>query len=122
MTIGELKRGDLWLVDLGTEAFGSEQGGVRPCVIIQNDVGNHYSPTTIVAVVTSAIKNRLPTHFAIGKRQGLHKTSLVLCEQLRVVDKARLKSYMGCLDDDKMKQLNRCLEISIGLDSYYILK
>lgn len=114
-----LNRGDLWYVDLGANKVGSEQGGLRPCVIIQNNVGNHHSPTTIVAVITSARKKKMPTHFILDKREGLQKKSLCLCEQILVVDKIRLKNYIGRLSDNKIQKLNQCLLISLGFDEKF---
>ena len=114
-----LNRGDLWYVDLGANKVGSEQGGMRPCVIIQNNVGNHHSPTTIVAVITSAMKKKMPTHFIVGKYDGLAKTSLCLCEQILVIDKTRLKTYIGRLSDNKVQELNQCLLISFGFDERF---
>jgi mRNA interferase MazF len=114
-----IERGDIWQVDLGENKVGSEQGGVRPCVIIQNNVGNHYSSTTIVAVITSAMKRVMPTHFVIGKHDGLSKTSICLCEQVFVVDKSRLTRYIGKLSDEKIALLDKCLSVSLGLHKNY---
>lgn len=114
-----LFRGDIWMVDLGSNGIGSEQQGRRPCVIVQNNVGNAHSPTTIVAVVTSAFKTKLPTHFVIGKKEGLAVTSICLCEQVVVIDKSRLQEYIGRLSPEKVEQLDNCLKISLGLNSKF---
>lgn len=105
------KRGQIYYADL-SPVVGSEQGGMRPVVIIQNDVGNIYSPTTIVAAVTSAqTKAKLPTHV----RLPLYKDSMVLLEQMRTIDKRRLKTYMGEVDEDTMKKINQAIAISLGV-------
>ena len=103
------------MADLG-KGFGSEQGGFRPVVIIQNDVGNHYSPTVIVAALTSRVKDkaRLPTHFLLrGLTQG---PSLVLCEQLRTLDKRRLGAFLGRVSPREMEGVDQGLRASLGLD------
>lgn len=110
-----IKRGELYYADL-SPVVGSEQGGVRPVLIIQNDVGNKYSPTIIAAAVTSKLdKARLPTHINIGGEEcGLPKNSVVLLEQLRTLDKQRLKERIGVLDDKAMSDINQGLLISLG--------
>lgn len=97
---------------------GSEQGGVRPVLIIQNDIGNKYSPTVIIAAVTSQInKAKLPTHIEIsGDEYGLNKDSVILAEQVRTIDKKRLKEKIGHLDEELMARVNEALEISFGLE------
>ena len=108
-----VKRGDIYYADL-SPVVGSEQGGVRPVLIIQNDVGNRYSPTVIAAAITSQVgKARLPTHIEIlaEKGYGLHKDSVVLLEQVRTLDK------MGPLDSAAMERVNEALSVSFGLDS-----
>ena len=107
-----VKRGDMFYADL-SPVVGSEQGGIRPVVIIQNDVGNKHSPTVIAA----AIKNRLPTHIEIGPENcGLKAESVVLAEQIRTIDKSRLKEKIGHIDDESvMNKINRALGISFGL-------
>ena len=105
-------------MDCGRIKAGSEQGGVRPVLIIQNDVGNRYSPTVIAAAITSQVgKARLPTHIEIaaGKGYGLHKDSVVLLEQVRTLDKKRLKEKMGHLDGAAMAKINEALSVSFGL-------
>lgn len=96
---------------------GSEQGGTRPVLVVQNDIGNQYSPTTIVAAITSKIsKAKLPTHIEISaKENGLLKDSVILLEQLRTIDKARLKDRISQVKKPQMKKVNKALEISLGL-------
>ena len=112
----QIKRGDIFYADL-SPVIGSEQGGVRPVVVIQNDVGNKYSPTVIVAAITSKInKAKLPTHVEISaKRYGLLKDSVVLLEQIRTIDKKRLKEKAGLTDDDLYRKINDALKVSLGL-------
>lgn len=111
-----VRRGDIFYADL-SPVVGSEQGGVRPVLIVQNDVGNKYSPTVIVAAITSQInKAKLPTHIEIlGEDYGLNKDSVILLEQVRTVDKKRLKEKIGHLDEEKMELVNDALIISLGL-------
>lgn len=116
MTI-TVKRGDIFYADL-SPVIGSEQGGVRPVLIIQNDVGNKYSPTVIIAAITSQInKAKLPTHIEISSDEyGLNKDSVILLEQIRTIDKRRLKEKIGHINDDMMRNINEGLKISFGLD------
>jgi mRNA interferase MazF len=108
-------RGDMYYADLGP-VIGSEQDGIRPVLVIQNNVGNRHSPTIVVAAITSVIsKAKLPTHYAIPAINGLEKDSLVLLEQVRTIDRKRLGEYIGILDDKYMKGIDRALAISIGL-------
>lgn len=109
-------RGEMYYADLGT-GIGSEQNGYRPVVIIQNDVGNKHSPTTIVAAISTQIKTKaaLPTHYYLKPGSGLVQPSMVMLEQIRTVDKARLVQYIGKLPDAEVKGLNHALAISIGL-------
>ena len=111
-----IKRGDIFYADL-SPVVGSEQGGVRPVLIIQNDIGNKYSPTVIAAAITSQInKARLPTHIEINaKEYGLLKDSVILLEQVRTIDKKRIKEKIGHLDDELMEKVNEALNISFGL-------
>lgn len=111
-----IKRGDLYFADL-SPVVGSEQGGMRPVLIIQNNVGNHYSPTVIVAAITSRItKPKMPTHVGmIGGRDGLERDSVILLEQLRTIDKQRLRDYIAPLPADKMRQVDNALNISLAL-------
>ena len=111
-----VKRGDIFYADL-SPVVGSEQGGLRPVLIIQNDVGNKYSPTVIAAAITSRLgKTRLPTHIDIyADKVGLAKDSVVLLEQIRTLDKRRLKEKMGHLDDGVMSEVNTAIAVSFGL-------
>ena len=114
-----VKRGDMFYADL-SPVIGSEQGGVRPVLIIQNDTGNKYSPTVIAAAITSQTgKNKLPTHIEIGsKENGLKSDSVVLAEQIRTIDKSRLKEKIGHIDDRLvMNKVNNAIGISFGLDN-----
>lgn len=112
----EIKRGDLFYADL-SPVVGSEQGGVRPVLIIQNDIGNKYSPTVIVAAITSQInKAKLPTHIEISANEyGLNKDSVVLLEQIRTIDKKRLREKIGNLDEGIMIAVDNGLQVSLGL-------
>ena len=112
-----MKRGDVFYADL-RPVVGSEQGGVRPVLIIQNDVGNKYSPTVICAAITSKLnKAKLPTHIELeAKKYGLVKDSVILLEQLRTIDKQRLKDKVCHLDSDIMKRVNVSLLVSLELD------
>lgn len=116
MTSIIVKRGDIFYADL-SPVIGSEQGGIRPVIIIQNDVGNKYSPTVIVAAITSQInKAKLPTHVEISSEEyGLNKDSVVLLEQIRTLDKKRLKERIGHMTDGDMQKVDEALLISIGL-------
>lgn len=111
-----IKRGDIFYADL-SPVVGSEQGGVRPVLIIQNDIGNKFSPTVIVAAITSQInKAKLPTHVEIKAQEyGIQKDSVILLEQIRTIDKKRLREKIGHLDDKLMEQVNDALVISVGL-------
>ena len=111
-----VRRGDIYYADL-SPVVGSEQGGMRPVLIVQNDVGNRYSPTVIAAAITSQQnKARLPTHIEIEARTyGLTKNSVVLLEQVRTLDKRRLRERMGCLDEKAMQRVDGAIAISLGL-------
>jgi len=111
-----VRRGDIYYADL-SPVVGSEQGGLRPVLIIQNDIGNKYSPTVIAAAITSRMsKTRLPTHIDIyADEVGLQKDSVILLEQIRTLDKRRLKERMGHLDDATMDHVNMAIAISFGL-------
>ncbi len=113
-----IRRGDIYYADL-SPVVGSEQGGIRPVLIVQNDVGNRFSPTVIAAAITSQKdKARLPTHIQVDSvGSGLAKDSIVLLEQIRTIDKKRLKEHMGRLDDFSMKRVNQALQVSFGLAS-----
>lgn len=116
MTTMVVKRGDIFYADL-SPVIGSEQGGIRPVIIMQNDIGNRYSPTVIVAAITSQInKAKLPTHVEISSEEyGLNRDSVVLLEQVRTLDKRRLKEKIGHMTDEDMKKVNSALLISFGL-------
>lgn len=111
-----VKRGDIYFADL-SPVVGSEQGGVRPVLIIQNNLGNHFSPTVIVAAITAKmVKPKLPTHIgikAIGT--GIERDSVILLEQIRTIDKARLNDKVCHLDALKMEQVDNALKISVGI-------
>ena len=111
-----VKRGDIYYADL-SPVIGSEQGGVRPVLIVQNDIGNKYSPTVIAAAITSQInKAKLPTHIEIDAEEyGLAKDSVILLEQIRTIDKKRLREKIGHLDDELMDNVNNAISISFGL-------
>lgn len=111
-----VKRGDIFYAELNP-VVGSEQGGTRPVLIVQNDIGNEYSPTTIIAAITSQLeKAKLPTHVELAKEIcGLEKNSVVLLEQVRTIDKRRLKGKVASLDQELMKRINEALVISLGL-------
>jgi mRNA interferase MazF len=112
----KIRRGDMFFADL-TMGMGSEQVGYRPVLIIQNDTGNKHSNTVIAAVISSrtGTKTKLPTHCPIKAQQGLGRDSLVLLEQLRTIDKVRLKEYIGTLDRDSMSKVDKALTVSVGL-------
>ena len=110
-----IRRGDLCYADLNP-VVGSEQGGIRPVLVIQNDVGNHFSPTVVAAAITSRkAKNSLPTHILLENVPGLAPTSLLLLEQLRTIDRKRLRGYIGRISKEKMLEVDAALAISIGI-------
>ncbi|MDR0292614.1 MAG: type II toxin-antitoxin system PemK/MazF family toxin [Oscillospiraceae bacterium] len=113
-----VRRGDIYYADL-SPVVGSEQGGIRPVLIVQNNVGNRHSPTVIAAAITSQIgKARLPTHIELSARTyGLSRDSVVLLEQVRTIDKKRLKERMGRLDESLMRQVDSALAVSFGLNA-----
>ena len=112
-----IKRGDIYYADL-SPVVGSEQGGVRPVLIVQNNVGNKFSPTVIAAAITSQInKAKMPTHIEIGAADyGLSKDSVILLEQVRTIDKKRLKERIGHLNEHLMNRVNEAIEISFCLE------
>lgn len=114
----KIRRGDMFYADL-TPTVGSEQDGIRPILIIQNDTGNKHSKTVIAAIITSrtASKPKMPTHCLIRAQQGLGRDSLVLLEQIRTIDKTRLKEYIGTLDSESMSGVDKALAVSVGLRS-----
>ena len=111
-----VRRGDIFYADL-SPVVGSEQGGIRPVLILQNDIGNKHSPTVIIAAITSQInKSKLPTHLSIRAEQfGIAKDSVVLLEQLRTIDKKRLREKVCHIDSENMKKVDYALKISLGL-------
>ena len=110
-----IKRGDIYYADL-SPVIGSEQGGVRPVLILQNNMGNRFSPTVIIAAITSQMdKVRMPTHIKLdAKENGLPRKSIVLLEQIRTIDKSRLQQYIGHLSPTAMDRVNDALRVSIG--------
>ncbi len=114
-----VKRGEIYYADL-SPVIGSEQGGVRPVLIVQNDVGNKYSPTVIAAAITSQHeKSSLPTHINLSAECcGLAKDSIVLLEQVRTIDKRRLKEKMGAIDSGAMNRVDKALSVSFGLGNF----
>ena len=114
----KIRRGDIFYADL-SPVVGSEQDGIRPIVIIQNDVGNKFSPTIIGIAITSKEKSKIPTHIEIdGTKYGLEKNSVILAEQIRTLDKSRLKERVGKLDKKTLQELKKAIEISFGLRSH----
>ncbi|MDR3289227.1 MAG: type II toxin-antitoxin system PemK/MazF family toxin [Peptococcaceae bacterium] len=111
-----IKRGEIYYAELNP-VVGSEQGGTRPVLVIQNDIGNQFSPTTVVIAITSQIaKAKLPTHVEVkAKRSGLERDSVILTEQIRTIDKSRLKEKVAFLDDETMQRVDQAMEISLGL-------
>lgn len=110
-----IRRGDIYYADL-SPVVGSEQGGLRPVLIVQNDVGNKFSPTVIAAAITSQVnKTKLPTHIQLDKKCGLAKESVILLEQMRTLDKTRLKEKMGHINESTMSQVNHAISVSLGL-------
>lgn len=116
MKVKKCLRGDLYYANLG-QGIGSEQRGYRPVLIIQNNIGNNFSPTVIVAPITSriGIKSKLPTHYFLNTGVGLEAPSIVLLEQVRTIDKKRLDSYIGHLSEIHTEGINKALAISVGL-------
>jgi mRNA interferase MazF len=111
-----VKRGDVYFADL-SPVVGSEQGGVRPVLVIQNDIGNRFSPTVIIAAITAQIqKAKLPTHVEIdAKRYGFERDSVILLEQIRTIDKQRLTDKITHLDEEMMEKVDEALQVSLGL-------
>ena len=110
------RRGDIYLADLNPYV-GSEQGGTRPVLLLQNDAGNYFCPTLIIAPITSRVwkKSEQPTHCCLENVKCLSDTSMVLLEQIKTIDKRRVKKYMGRLDKEQMRRVDDCIEISLGL-------
>ncbi|MGX7329009.1 type II toxin-antitoxin system PemK/MazF family toxin [Enterococcus bulliens] len=112
-----IRRGDIYFADL-SPVVGSEQGGVRPVLIVQNNLGNHFSPTVIVVAITAKIaKPKLPTHIPIAaSKMGLERNSVILAEQIRTLDKSRLKDKICRVDEEKMMEVERAIKVSVGID------
>ena len=115
----QIYRGEMYYADL-SPVIGSEQGGKRPVLIIQNNIGNLYSPTVIVAAMTGKVrrKAKLPTHYIVNGYGGLGEDSIILLEQIRTIDKRRLKKYIGKLFPAEMESVEKCMIISLGLKQY----
>ncbi|MBR7084320.1 MAG: type II toxin-antitoxin system PemK/MazF family toxin [Oscillospiraceae bacterium] len=111
-----LRRGDIYFADLGN-TVGSEQGGIRPVLIVQNDIGNYYSPTSIVLPITSAWKKPLPTHAELVPECGLRKHSTALAEQIRTIDRSRILRYAGYLYPEEMQPINRAILTALGVNN-----
>ena len=112
----KIRRGDLYYADL-TPVVGSEQGGIRPVLMIQNDVGNHHSPTVIAAAITSRVdKHPLPTHVPLDSVNGLRRDSVILLEQIRTIDRSRLREYIGRLEPSALVKVDQALAISFGME------
>lgn len=116
----QIFRGDIFLANL-SPAMGSEQGGIRPVLILQNDIGNCYSNTTIIAAITTHFhsKTHLPTHVLVSQENGLKHDSVILLEQIRTIDKARLLKKISSLSYGEMLLVNRCIEVSMGISHPY---
>lgn len=110
-----IKRGDIFYADLNP-VVGSEQGGIRPVLVVQNNVGNKHSPTVVILPLSTAKKHCLPTHIHIHGSKTLPKDSVVLAEQIRTIDRNRLGDYIGSLDAEMMNEINKAMKISIGVD------
>lgn len=111
-----IMRGDIFYADLGN-VVGSEQGGIRPVLIVQNDKANQYSPTFVILPITSAKKRKMPVHIRIPQSNGLPKESIVLAEQIRTIDHSRLLEYIGSLDEQCMKNVDDAIKISLGVNN-----
>ncbi len=111
----DIKRGELYYADLDP-VIGSEQGGIRPVLILQNDTGNHFSPTIVVAAITSRRKHLIPTHVKLSEQKGLSRESFVMLEQIRTIDRERLKERIGSIDRVQMKDVNAAIKVSLGLN------
>lgn len=112
-----IKRGEIYFAQLNP-VIGSEQGGIRPVLVVQNDIGNQYSPTTIILAITSQInKAKLPTHVELkAKTYGMERDSVILAEQIRTIDKTRLKQRIAVLNEETMNKVNQALSVSLGLN------
>ena len=110
-----IKRGDIFYADLNP-VVGSEQGGIRPVLVVQNNIGNKHSPTLVVLPLSTAKKNKLPTHICVRNSKILPKDSIILAEQIRTIDRYRLKSYVGSVDFELLEKVEKAMKISIGVD------
>lgn len=110
-----VKRGDIYYADL-SRTIGSEQGGTRPVLVVQNDVGNFHSPTVIIAPISTSGKHYLPVHIRIGKSGGLSRDSTVFLEQIRTIDRQRIRHYVGTLDGEMMRKIDNAIKISLGVN------
>ena len=112
-----VRRGEIYYADLRGVVVGSEQGGIRPVLILQNDIGNKYSPTTIIAAITSRGKKELPTHVQLHMNEvnGLSKDSIVLLEEIKTIDKKRIKERIGQLSDEEISEVKEALMISVAI-------
>ena len=117
------RRGDIYLVDLGTN-IGSEQGGCRPVLLLQNNVGNHYAPTLIVAPISSRYrkKSKQPTHYLIVGIENLNSPSVVLAEQIITIDKVRVMKYLGKVPETQMQCINKAVQVSLGLEQPDVIR
>jgi|GEM_PF-453912 len=111
-----VKRGDIFYADL-SGTIGSEQGGIRPVLVVQNDAGNLHSPTIIIVPISTAGKRNLPVHIRIGKSGGLSRDSTVFLEQIRTIDRQRIRHYVGTLNDEMMRKIDDAIKISLGVNS-----
>lgn len=110
-----IKRGDIYFADL-SPAMGSEQSGIRPVLVIQNDIGNLHSPTIIITAITGRKKKRMPTHVVLHQQgTGLWETSLIMLEQIRTIDRKRLMEYIGHADEKTMEMVDKALAVSVGI-------
>lgn len=109
-----VKRGDVFYADLDP-IIGSEQGGIRPVLVLQNNVGNKYSPTVVVLPISSAKKTKMPTHIRISGSKMLSENSVIMAKQIRIIDRNRLKNYVGSVDLEVMKKVDKAVKISIGV-------
>lgn len=116
-----IRRGDIFYADL-SPVVGCEQAGIRPVLILQNDIGNRYSPTVIAAAITSQPKKKLPTHVEMGHMEALQDNSVVLLEQIRTIDRIRLLDYIGRLNRLRMLSVDRALAVSIGLNTAEVMR
>lgn len=113
----EVKRGEVYFADLNP-VIGSEQGGVRPVVVLQNDIGNKYSPTVVAAITSRIKKTNMPTHVVVSQSEsGMPKNSVIMLEQIRTIDKCRLRECIGRLDNKTMAEVNNAFLISVGLNT-----